>query len=170
MLKTLSTTALAIALQAMTMATTAQAAQVCTTVQTSRGERIACKNVPHQDNPAPSNSQATPTPTPSEPRPTAPAANTPAEPIAAEQQPAAQLATLRQQAFEGIAQAAALTPLLPSSAGKTTLNIGAATYQGETAIGLSLAHRPTQSLVFSAGISAGQSRRNLVQISAGFQF
>lgn len=171
MFKTLATTTLAIALQAMAM--TAHAAQQCTEFTRFEGGPVilACKNVP--DNPAPSTSQ----PTKPEPAQTKPAK--PAEPVAPaatataptpEPATAAQFNTLSQQAFEGIAQAAALAPLFPSSVGKTTVNIGAATYQGQTAIGLALAHRPTQSLVFSAGVSAGSSRNNLVQISAGFQF
>lgn len=168
MFKQIATT-LAIALQAMAM--TAHAAPQCTEVTRPDGSVVqACKNVP--DNPAPATSQPEQKPAASKPATPQPAPAAPAAAAAPTPEPAtaSQLNALRQQAFEGIAQAAALAPLLPSGVGKTTFNIGAATYAGQTAFGLALAHRPAQNLVFSAGVSAGSSRNHLVQLSAGFQF
>jgi trimeric autotransporter adhesin len=80
-----------------------------------------------------------------------------------------QVSTLRKQAFAGIAQAAALAPLLPSAAGKTTVNVGAATFGGQAAVGMSFAHR-LKSLVVSGGIGVGSGSKSLVKIGAGFEF
>jgi autotransporter adhesin len=148
----------------------AHAAVVCTEVTRPNGTpALACKNVPI-DEPAPGTSAGNnPVAIPGNNAPALPAvAITPAMATAAS---AAQVATLRNQVFEGIAQAAALAPLFPTAVGKTTANLGAASYGGQTAFALSIAHRPAHNLVFSAGLSAGpNSHRSLVQISAGFQF
>lgn len=50
--------------------------------------------------------------------------------------------------FAGIAAIASLIPMTPSAPGKTTLNIGAANFEGESAIGISFAHR-LQSMLFN---------------------
>lgn len=76
--------------------------------------------------------------------------------------------------FTGIAAIASLIPLTPSAPGKTTLNIGAANFEGESAIGISFAHR-LQSMLFNdtlflnCGISfAGDEL--LANLGAGWSF
>lgn len=83
---------------------------------------------------------------------------------------AAPIAALRKHAAAGIAQAAAIVPMLPARVGNTTLHIGGANYGGQSALGLSIAHRPTQSLVITGGFSAGTSGPRLVRIGAGIEF
>ena len=80
-----------------------------------------------------------------------------------------QVSTLRKQAFAGIAQAAALTPLLPSGQGKTTVNVGAASYGGQAALGMTFAHR-LENIVFSGGVGVGSGSKSLVKVGAGFEF
>ena len=77
-------------------------------------------------------------------------------------------AQFRKEAFSGIAQAAALVPLMPSQ-GKTTLNLGAANFGGQSALGLTIAHR-VNGFVLSGGASVGTSGPGLVRVSAGFEF
>ena len=84
--------------------------------------------------------------------------------------PAVQAPTLGDQAFAGIAQAATLAPLMPSAVGKSTVNVAAATYAGQSALGVSFAHRPTAGLVLSGGLSHGTSGQGMVRIGAGFEF
>lgn len=88
---------------------------------------------------------------------------------AAQKNAAAQVAGLHREAFAGIAQAAALVPLDPSADGETTVNVGAATYGGQTALGLSLAHR-TGRMTFSAGAGTSGSSRTLVRVGLGWRF
>ena len=84
----------------------------------------------------------------------------------------ASVSVLRQQTHQGIAQAASLVMLTPSTAGKSTLNLSAASYSGESAIGLTFAHRLTEQTFFSLGASTGtqSTNRTLVRVSAGVQF
>lgn len=88
---------------------------------------------------------------------------------AAQQNTAAQVAGLQREAFAGIAQAAALVPLDSSADGETTVNVGAATYGGQSALGLSLAHR-TGRMTFSAGAGTSGSSRTLVRVGLGWRF
>jgi trimeric autotransporter adhesin len=88
---------------------------------------------------------------------------------AAQQHTAAQVAGLQRDTAAGIAQAAALVPLDPSADGETTVNVGAATYAGQTALGLSLSHR-TGRMTFSAGAGTSGSSRTLVRVGLGWRF
>lgn len=81
-----------------------------------------------------------------------------------------QVATLRKQAFSGIAQAAALSPILPSAVGKTTVNAGVASYGGQAALGVTFAHRPVPNWVVSGGLGMGAGSKHLVKVGAGFEF
>lgn len=88
---------------------------------------------------------------------------------AAQQHTSAQVAGLQREAFAGIAQAAALVPLDPSADGETTINVGAATYAGQTALGLNLSYR-TGRMTFSAGAGTSGSSRTLVRVGLGWRF
>jgi trimeric autotransporter adhesin len=62
-----------------------------------------------------------------------------------------------------------LTPLLPSAAGKSTVNVGVGSYGGETALGMTFAHR-LENIVFSGGVGVGSGSKSLVKVGAGFEF
>jgi hypothetical protein len=87
---------------------------------------------------------------------------------AANQHAASQIAGLRNEAFAGVAQSAALVVLTPDPGG-STFNIGAANYNGQNAIGVTFAHRHG-STIFSGGAAASNSGRGLVRLSMGWSF
>lgn len=88
---------------------------------------------------------------------------------AAEQHTSALLAGLQKEAFAGIAQAAALVPLAPAADGETTLNIGAASYGGQGAVGLAIARQIGRTTV-NAGIGSAGGKRHLVRVGLGWRF
>ncbi|GLS14744.1 hypothetical protein GCM10007935_21760 [Hydrogenophaga electricum] len=81
----------------------------------------------------------------------------------------AQIASLRKEAFAGIAQAAAMVPMAPSADGETTLNAGVASYGGQTAVGVAFA-RQIGRVTLNGGIGASGGKRNLVRLGAGWRF
>lgn len=90
---------------------------------------------------------------------------------AANQHSTALVVGLQREAFAGIAQAAALVPMEPNGDGETTLNVGAATYGGQTALGLALSHQVGRTVV-NAGVGFGNngSKRTLVRVGLGWRF
>lgn len=90
---------------------------------------------------------------------------------AAHQHSAALVVGLQREDFAGIAQAAALVPMEPNGDGETTLNVGAATYGGQTALGLAFSHQ-IGSTVVNAGVGFGSngSKRTLVRVGLGWRF
>jgi hypothetical protein len=158
-----------IAFAAATMTISVNAARVCSEVTLPyRGVVLACKNVPDEPRgepiPKPPGQQSTPT------KPAAKPAAQVAPPVLADV-PEANFGNMpdSKQAFSGIAQSSALVLLMPSAVGKSTLNLGAANFGGQSAIGLTFAHR-TNSLVLSAGAAFGSGGKNLVRLGAGMEF
>lgn len=151
----------------------ANAELVCTEVTSFTGQVVlACKNVPPPQTP-----QGQPMPKPpgqkeQQVNPTKPQVQAErAEPVDVPETnfgDMGQSAQFRKEAFAGIAQSAALVPLMPSQ-GKTTLNLGAANFGGQSALGLTVAHR-VNGFVLSGGASVGTSGPGLVRVSAGFEF
>lgn len=88
---------------------------------------------------------------------------------AANQHTAAKVAGLRIEAFAGIASAAALAPMEPNGNGKSTLNVGVASYGGQTAIGLSFA-RQFNGMTLNAGASKSNNGRTLTRVGFGWNF
>lgn len=88
---------------------------------------------------------------------------------AATQHTTTQVTTLQKEAFAGIAQAAALVPLAPAADGETTLAIGAASYGGQAALGLTLAHQLGR-LTLNAGVGKAGGQRTLVRVGMGWRF
>lgn len=161
-----------IAITLSTIVISANAALVCTEVTRPNGTTsLACKNVPD----APTGPQGTPLPKPPGTAPVRPNAVPPPSNAEAAQPPvdhspavAEQPESISKKTYSGIAQAASLQMLMPSD-GKSTLNLSGATFGGQSAIGLTFAHR-TQSLVFSAGAAFGSSGKSLVRVGAGMEF
>ncbi len=62
---------------------------------------------------------------------------------------------LKDESRAGIAAAAALIELMPTSPGKTTFNIGSAAYKGELAVGFTAVHRlsAVENLMLNTGLS-----------------
>jgi autotransporter adhesin len=81
-----------------------------------------------------------------------------------------QIGQLRSQAYRGIAQAAAIVPLVPSGDGDTTVNIGFASYGGEQAGGLAVAHQIGERLNINAGVGFSGKGFNLVRVGVGMHF
>jgi len=81
-----------------------------------------------------------------------------------------QLNQLRSQTNRGIAQAAAIIPLAPSGAGDTTVNVGFASYGGEQAGGIALAHQVGARINLNAGMGLSGNGMNLLRVGAGFHF
>lgn len=87
---------------------------------------------------------------------------------AAMQHSTALVASLQREAFAGIAQAAAVAPMEPRFDGETTLNVGAATFGGQSALGLALSHQVGNTIV-NAGVGFG-TKRTLVRVGLGWRF
>lgn len=88
---------------------------------------------------------------------------------AARQHTTVQVAALQKEAFAGIAQAAALAPLAPAADGETTLNLGGATYGGQSALGVALAHQLGR-MTLNAGVGKAGGQRTLVRVGLGWRF
>lgn len=76
---------------------------------------------------------------------------------------------LQKEAFGGIAQAAALAPMDPQNDGETTINIGAAAYGGQAALGLAISHQ-FGGTTFNAGAGTAGGKHNLVRFGLGWRF
>ena len=87
----------------------------------------------------------------------------------AAQHTGAQLAGLQREAFGGVAQAAALVPLAPAADGETTLNVGAASYGEQSAVGVAIAHQIGRT-TFNAGFGSSGGNRHLVRVGFGLRF
>jgi autotransporter adhesin len=81
-----------------------------------------------------------------------------------------QIGKLRKEAFIGIAQAAALVPMTPSSSGETTLNVGVASYGGYIAAGLAVAHQIGRQTILNGGVGLANEGRSLVRVGVGVRF
>lgn len=138
---------------------------------------LACKNVPA---PAPVR-DSTPVPKPvpvnplvepvGSPAVIAPSAATEgAEPLPKPIIPVAVPAVSKKDLYSAVAQAATLQVLQPSAAGKSTLNLQAASYEGYAAFGLTFAHKLSNSATINAGYSNGASGKGMVKVGAGFEF
>lgn len=80
-----------------------------------------------------------------------------------------QIATLRNDTAAGIAQSAALVHIEPWADGQTTVNVGVATYGGQTAVGLAVA-RQVRTTTLNLGIATAGSGRNVVRVGMGWRF
>lgn len=83
------------------------------------------------------------------------------------------LSGVREEAFAGIAGAAAITPVTPSKAGKTAIGLGGATYRGEQAIALSFSHRVLDSkrnMQINGGIAYDTSHHTLGKVGVAWEF
>jgi autotransporter adhesin len=80
-----------------------------------------------------------------------------------------QVGQLRKQAFQGIAAAAAVVAMTPGGVGETTLNVGAATYGGESALGMAMAHQVSQRVNINGGVGI-TSGKTLGRVGVGFRF
>lgn len=83
------------------------------------------------------------------------------------------LSSVREDAFAGIAAAAAINPATPSIAGKTAIGLGAATYRGEQAVALSFSHRLLNSrrnTQINGGIAYDSSQHTLGKVGVSWEF
>lgn len=80
-----------------------------------------------------------------------------------------QIGELREEAFQGIAAAAAIVPMAPAGKGETTVNVGAATYGGQGALGLAAAHQISNRINLNAGVGL-TGGRTLGRVGVGFRF
>ena len=78
-----------------------------------------------------------------------------------------QVSEARTYAARGIAAAAAMMNVQPSTVGKTALGVGVGHFDGRTAIGLSVARAPRESMVWSLGVAAADDKP---VVRGGFAF
>lgn len=78
---------------------------------------------------------------------------------------------LREESPAGIAAAAALIEPMPSAPGKTTINLGSATFKGSVAVGLTTVHRMAdiENMMLNTGISVSGDDV-LVRAGASWEF
>jgi hypothetical protein len=76
----------------------------------------------------------------------------------------------REYAARGIAASSALPTAMPSQVGKTAFNVGAGHYDGETAVGLSIAHAFTGNLLLSGSIARVSGGDAVSRVGIGFEF
>jgi YadA-like C-terminal region. len=65
---------------------------------------------------------------------------------------------------------APLCTAIPSQVGKTAFNVGAGHFDGETAVGLSIAHAFTGNLLLSGSIARVSGGDAVSRVSVGFEF
>lgn len=83
------------------------------------------------------------------------------------------LSGVREEAFAGIAGAAAITPTTPSASGKTAIGLGAATYRGEQAVAVSFSHRllnNRRNTQINGGIAYDSSHHTLGKVGIAWEF
>jgi autotransporter adhesin len=76
----------------------------------------------------------------------------------------------RESAARGIAASSALPTAMPSQVGKTAFNLGAGHYDGETAVGLSIAHAFSGNLLLSGSIARVSGGDSVSRVGIGFEF
>src|SRR5262249_19075656 len=76
----------------------------------------------------------------------------------------------RLYAARGIAASSALPTVTPSGAGKTAVGLGAGSYDGETAVGLSLSHAFTDAFLISGGVAKVGGGKNVARVNVGVEF
>jgi autotransporter adhesin len=77
---------------------------------------------------------------------------------------------VRAYAARGIAASLAMPTVAPSEAGKTAFGIGTGYHDGETAVGLALAHAFTEDFQLSGGVAKVHGGRNVARVAVGFEF
>lgn len=81
-----------------------------------------------------------------------------------------QIASLRVEMARGIAAAAAMKNVQPSTVGKTAVGVGVGLFQGQTAFGFSLARAPKEGVLLSLGAASTVGGSPLVQGGLSFEF
>jgi len=76
----------------------------------------------------------------------------------------------REYAARGIAASSALPTAMPSQIGKTAFNVGAGHYDGETAVGVSIAHAFSGNLLLSGSIARVSGGDSVSRVGIGFEF
>jgi hypothetical protein len=76
----------------------------------------------------------------------------------------------RAYAARGIAASAALPTAVPSEAGKTAVGVGTGYHDGESAVGLAVAHAFTPTFQVSGGVARVSGGKNVARVSVGFEF
>lgn len=80
---------------------------------------------------------------------------------------------VRDDAFAGVAAAAAFNPAIPSASGKTAVGMGAATYRGEHAVAVSVSHsvlNSSNNMQLNGGISYDSSEHTLGKVGVSWEF
>lgn len=80
---------------------------------------------------------------------------------------------VRDEAFAGIAAAAAFNPVTPGAPGKTAVSMGAATYRGEHAVSVSVNHRLLNSrnnLQLNGGVAVDSGEHALGKVGVSWEF
>jgi autotransporter adhesin len=83
-----------------------------------------------------------------------------------------ELGSTRTEARRGIAASAALVELMPSAPGKTMVNIGLASFEGEAAAGMTAVHRMKvfENVIVNAGVALGGGEEVLYRVGGSFEF
>jgi autotransporter adhesin len=76
----------------------------------------------------------------------------------------------REYAARGIAASSALPSVMPSEPGKTAVGLGSGYHDGETAVGLSVAHSFNNRVLISGGVAKVSGGKNVARMSVGFEF
>ena len=77
---------------------------------------------------------------------------------------------LRLEIARGIAAAAAMINVQPSTVGKTAVGVGVGHYDGQTAFGLSVVRAPKEGVLLSLGAAAAMGSNPVVQAGVSFEF
>jgi hypothetical protein len=76
----------------------------------------------------------------------------------------------REYAARGIAASSAMPTAKPSQIGKTAFNVGAGHFDGETAVGVSIAHAFSGNLLLSGSIARVSGGDSVSRVAVGFEF
>ncbi len=80
---------------------------------------------------------------------------------------------VRDEAFAGIAAAAAFNPAIPSAPGKTAVSMGAASYRGEHAVSVSVSHsllNNQNNVQLNGGLSYDSNEHTLGKVGVSWEF
>jgi autotransporter adhesin len=81
-----------------------------------------------------------------------------------------QVSYARAYAARGIAASSAIPNVAPSAVGRTAVGLGSGYYDGESAVGVSLAHSFAENFNLSGGVAKVSGGKNVARVAVGFEF
>jgi hypothetical protein len=81
-----------------------------------------------------------------------------------------QLVVAKQYAARGIAASSAIPQVAPSETGRTAVALGSGYYDGESAVGISMAHTFRNRMSVAGGAASVSGGKKVARLAVGFEF